>query len=121
MYCVQFLVFFTIINSLTLSPQSFTYHHILLPNSYSIKTRSPLHSFISLYCTSLHLIQIHFASFTSLCFTSLPFIFDKFSLTSIRFSTIFDDFQHTLFTLIQPNYHFPYPLFKSDWFARENS
>ena len=63
----------------------------------------------SLYCTSLHLIPLHFASFTSLYFTSLHFILDNFSLhfrlftslltfhfTRLRFSTLFNDFQHTL-------------------------
>jgi len=64
-YCVQFLVivFVTIINSLTLPPQSFISHHTLLLQTFSIKARSlpP-----SLYSTSLHLIPLHFASFTSL-------------------------------------------------------
>jgi len=71
-YCVQFLVivfFFTITNSLTLSPKSFTSHHLLLLQTFSIKTRPPP----TLYCTALHLIPLHFASFTSFHFIALRY------------------------------------------------
>jgi len=51
--------------------------------------------------------SLHFRLFTSLLtFTLLDFASLHFSIIS---STLY-------FLLIQLNYHFPYPLFKSDWF-----
>jgi len=74
--------------------------------------------------TSLHFMPLHFASFTSLCITLLYFILDNFSLhfrlfTSLDFPSL--HFSMISSTLIQFNYHFPYPPFKNEWFAGEIS
>jgi len=79
----------------------------------------------SLHCTSLRLIPLYFASFTSLHFTSLYWTslcptLDNFSLHFRHFTSLdtaslqFSMISSTLyFLLIQLNYHFPYPLYKS--------
>ena len=74
-YCVQFLVIVPPPQSLIHSSPSLliTYDPINLFH----KDSPPPHS---LYCTSLHPIPLHFASFTSLYFTSLQFILDNFPL-----------------------------------------
>ena len=68
---------FPIINSLTLSPQSFTSHHLLLLQTFSIKTPPP---FPILHFFSPHSTSVCFVHFTSFYFTSLHFTLDNFSL-----------------------------------------
>jgi len=65
-YSFLLLFFFTIINSLTLS-LLITYLSCK-PFPLRLVPPSP-----SLYCTSLHLIPLHFASFTSLQFIALGY------------------------------------------------
>jgi hypothetical protein len=84
------------------------YHSFHTKQSTSFLTERA--TIFSLYFTSLHFIfdkfSVHFWLFTSLCFVSLHF--------SMISSTLY-------FLLIQFNYHFPYPLFKCDCFAGEIS
>ena len=88
-----------------LVPPPFPILHITSPHSTSLY----FHRFTSLYCTSLHstldTFSLNFRLFTSLYAASL-----QFSISSTLY-----------FLSIQPNYFFPYPPFKSEWFAGENS
>ena len=65
-YCNWF--FLPITNSLTLSPQSFTSHHLRPYKTFPQRLVPPPQS---LYCTTLHLIPLHYASFISLYLMSL--------------------------------------------------
>ena len=108
------MVFSTIINSFNSSAQSFISHHILLLKTFSIKTRSPLPSPLPiLHFTSPHSTSLCFVHFTLFHFATLQirYIFTSLYAASLHFSMI----SSTLyFLLIQLNYYFPCPLFKSD-------
>ena len=72
-----------------------------------------------LHFTSPHSTSLRFVHFASLYFTSLPFTSDNFSLhlrlfTSLhqtRFSTLFDDFQHTLLAFSSAQLSLSFPSF----------
>jgi len=87
-----------------LAPPAYPILHFTSPHSTSLA------SFTSLYCTSINSafdnISLHLGLSTSLQSASL-----QFSMIS---TTLY-------FLLVQLNYHFTYPLFKSDWFAGETS
>ena len=85
--------FFLILNSLTLSPQSFTFHHLLSYKPFPQILVPPL----PYTALPLHLIPLLFALFTSLFFTSLHSILDKFSLHFWLFTSLL-------------TFHFTYPL-----------
>ena len=95
---------------------------------YNLSHKNSFPSFPVLHCTSPHFSSRCFVHFTSLYCTLLHFTLDSFSL-HFRFCTSLDSaslhfsmISSTLYLLlIQLNYHFPYPLFKSVCFAGENS
>ena len=53
--------------------------------------------------------------------TSLHYTFTWFSLHFISFSILLDDFHTLHLPLTHLDYNFPYPLFKSNWFAGESA
>jgi len=85
------LFFFSSINSLTFSPQSFTSHHLLLLQTFSIKIRfnpsTPL-PYTALHFTSVHFTLLRSLHFTSPYFTSLHFTLENFSLHFRLFTSL---------------------------------
>jgi len=84
-YCVQFLVivFFPITNSLTLSPQSFTSHHLLLINLFH-KDSPPPYIHYLLYVTRPSTAAVTMCR-TYRSFLQIAHVFLSFSLFSIFF------------------------------------
>jgi len=119
-------LFFTVINSLTLFTPALHFSSLITPINLFHKDSSP--PFPILHFTSSHSTSLCFIHFTSLYCTSLPSTLDDFTLHFRLFTSLDSTFLHFsmissifYFLLIQLNYHFLFPLFKSDWFAGENS
>jgi len=129
-YCVQFFVIVFFLQSLIHScfhPSLSLLITLLLLLTFSIKTRSSPPPPI-LHFTSPHSTSLCFFHFTSLYCTSLHSTLNNFSLNFRLFNSLYAASLQFLmisstlyFLLIQLSYHFPYPLFKSNWFAGENS
>jgi len=91
-YCIQFPVFFPTHTVLTLSPQPFTSHHFTAHINFSHK--------VSSFLPPLHCTSFHFTTYL-----------DNFNFILLRFSTLLDDFQHSLSSFNSPRLSLSLPSF----------